>query len=218
MIEFQSGHPVRGATRPQRPRKALCPNFNPRAPCGARRDRRCGDHARADISIHAPRVGRDVQILGRVVELRAFQSTRPVWGATTAGACRLPCGSISIHAPRVGRDDLDYAKDDAAEDFNPRAPCGARPVCLCSHPARTHFNPRAPCGARPGSLCVTASITQHFNPRAPCGARPGRGCSCRCSCRNFNPRAPCGARPSPSRISSAIEPFQSTRPVWGATI
>ena len=83
MIEFQSGHPVRGATRPQRPRKALCPNFNPRAPCGARRDRRCGDHARADISIHAPRVGRDVQILGRVVELRAFQSTRPVWGATT---------------------------------------------------------------------------------------------------------------------------------------
>ena len=102
MIEFQSGHPVRGATRPQRPRKALCPNFNPRAPCGARRDRRCGDHARADISIHAPRVGRDVQILGRVVELRAFQSTRPVWGATDIKCARLMVLPISSTRPVWG--------------------------------------------------------------------------------------------------------------------
>ena len=126
MIEFQSGHPVRGATRPQRPRKALCPNFNPRAPCGARRDRRCGDHARADISIHAPRVGRDVQILGRVVELRAFQSTRPVWGATDIKCARLMVLPISIHAPRVGRDHAPPACRSPLRYFNPRAPCGAR--------------------------------------------------------------------------------------------
>ena len=49
-------------------------------------------------------MGRDVQILGRVVELRAFQSTRPVWGATDIKCARLMVLPISIHAPRVGRD------------------------------------------------------------------------------------------------------------------
>ena len=52
-------------------------------------------------------MGRDVQILGRVVELRAFQSTRPVWGATDIKCARLMVLPISIHAPRVGRDDED---------------------------------------------------------------------------------------------------------------
>ena len=166
MIEFQSGHPVRGATRPQRPRKALCPNFNPRAPCGARRDRRCGDHARADISIHAPRVGRDVQILGRVVELRAFQSTRPVWGATDIKCARLMVLPISIHAPRVGRDHA------------------AHIVCCFAR----HFNPRAPCGARPAS-CLPAAQCGDFNPRAPCGARlQGRKSALACAISIHAPR------------------------------
>ena len=49
-------------------------------------------------------MGRDVQILGRVVELRAFQSSRPVWGATDIKCARLMVLPISIHAPRVGRD------------------------------------------------------------------------------------------------------------------
>ena len=34
------------------------------------------------ISIHAPRVGRDVTVRVRTVTAMAFQSTRPVWGAT----------------------------------------------------------------------------------------------------------------------------------------
>ena len=34
-----------------------------------------------------------------------FQSTLPVWGATTANLCRIrSVRSISIHAPRVGSD------------------------------------------------------------------------------------------------------------------
>ena len=156
MIEFQSGHPVRGATRPQRPRKALCPNFNPRAPCGARRDRRCGDHARADISIHAPRVGRDVQILGRVVELRAFQSTRPVWGATTrttGRACRH--GQFQSTRPVWGATRAGSLSLSLSTYFNPRAPCGARPRARASPLQMTDFNPRAPCGAR--RACVRAT-------------------------------------------------------------
>ena len=35
------------------------------------------------------------------------------------------------------------------DDFNPRAPCGARPTYRKPLPACLDFNPRAPCGARP---------------------------------------------------------------------
>ena len=194
MIEFQSGHPVRGATRPQRPRKALCPNFNPRAPCGARRDRRCGDHARADISIHAPRVGRDVQILGRVVELRAFQSTRPVWGATDIKCARLMVLPISIHAPRVGRDH--YCA--TAREY----------YAISIHAPRVGRDLR-----KRDFRDIVSAISIH----AP---RVGRDKSIiwsLCTLTNFNPRAPCGARRLTADPEMRKTIFQSTRPVWGAT-
>ena len=78
------------------------------------------------ISIHAPRVGRDAIVNGILTNLDdfnprapcgarriaghdqcvdvAFQSTRPVWGATMNGALDYAADMISIHAPRVGRD------------------------------------------------------------------------------------------------------------------
>ena len=61
-----------------------CTDFNPRAPCGTRRDRRAARCALHRISIHAPRVGRDALAPGVFTE-----------------------GYISIHAPRVGRDYID---------------------------------------------------------------------------------------------------------------
>ena len=80
------------------------PDFNPRAPCGARRDIHPPCGRGYSISIHAPRVGRD--ICGRI------QSN--VTG-------------ISIHAPRVGRDTAAAPRSARPANFNPRAPCGARP-------------------------------------------------------------------------------------------
>ena len=59
-----------------------------------------------DISIHAPRVGRDRNTEAVQRLANEFQSTRPVWGAT-AGAAQQAAGTpISIHAPRVGRDTM----------------------------------------------------------------------------------------------------------------
>ena len=80
----------------------------------------------ADVSIHAPRAGRDVFFGWRAKFRHAFQSTRPVWGATWMRASVLMIGSfqsthpvrgattswagtsrsdiISIHAPRAGCD------------------------------------------------------------------------------------------------------------------
>ena len=79
------------------------------------------------ISIHAPRVGRD-----------AYGS----YGVHSLSV-------ISIHAPRVGRDITHSKQFCLFLNFNPRAPCGARPQqIICGYVKVLYFNPRAPCGAR----------------------------------------------------------------------
>ena len=123
--KFQSTHPSRGATRaiwiPHSWRKY----FNPRAPCGARQRQHDALLRQPLISIHAPRAGRD-------------------WSSGDKG-CR---HGISIHAPRAGRDCSDVARCSCQRDFNPRAPCGARPQGEQGIQGPEDFNPRAPCGAR----------------------------------------------------------------------
>ena len=80
-------------------------NFNPRSPCGERHRLRLLVIGHADISIHAPRVGSDLDaadgvprdlisihaprvgsdlddMVGKTVSIE-FQSTLPVWGATS---------------------------------------------------------------------------------------------------------------------------------------
>ena len=59
-VRFQSTRPVRGAT------DAVLPVIRSR-----------------DISIHAPRAGRDEWLQGKTEDKSIFQSTRPVRGATS---------------------------------------------------------------------------------------------------------------------------------------
>ena len=79
--------------------------FNPRTPCGARQRGRKGHHGQGGISTHAPLAGRDGDHGLQVRPLDAFQPTRPLRGATKNEILRR-------HTMR---------------NFNPRAPCGARP-------------------------------------------------------------------------------------------
>ena len=170
--KFQSTHPVWGATEHNNSCPHLAWDFNPRTPCGVRRpslppscmSRRISIHAprvgcdvyqagekrEGGISIHAPRVGCDARIWSHPSQVLVFQSTHPVWGATRD--IRLE----SVHS----------------HNFNPRTPCGVRPVfpaavlkyCL-------YFNPRTPCGVRLLRL-HTRLRSSNFNPRTPCGVRP----------------------------------------------
>ena len=83
----------------------------------------------------------------------------------------------------------------------------------CSH---FDFNPLAPCGARPPfcfAFCQRMSISIH-SPRVgrdPCD-QPGTPPQ-----EDFNPLAPCGARQKQKKKASFYWVFQSTRPVWGET-
>ena len=78
-------------------------HFNPRAPCGARRLRRGGRHGFLYFNPRAPCGARrhgDVRG-GRGM---AFQSTRPLRGATPCCQGLQHDLQISIHAPLAGRD------------------------------------------------------------------------------------------------------------------
>ena len=85
----------------------------------------CGK-TRKSISIHAPRAGRDRCGLTQTQGGKVFQSTRPVRGATVRVVSVIIDGKISIHAPRAGRDGGCGCRLSQRQDFNPRAPCGAR--------------------------------------------------------------------------------------------
>ena len=129
---FQPTCPVRGTTFPPGALPSSDVNFNPRAPCGARLPTggssggetwisthvpRAGhdlcyvpvDHFTDLISTHVPRAGHDVVLVNIITEVLKFQPTCPVRGTTR---CRT-------------------RGDRTAADFNPRAPCGARPSAIC---------------------------------------------------------------------------------------
>ena len=145
---------------------------------------------------------------------------------------------VSIHAPHAGRDVWYYANDTEERSFNPRAPCGARPLDLLHCAIWKRFNPRAPCGARPDAVSLDVSDTEFQSTRPMRGAtfsfirifnffsvsihapHAGRDPALATSAgrfRSFNPRAPCGARLRPFFIGFMESVFQSTRPMRGAT-
>ena len=98
--------PLAGRDRTESGSPAAERNFNPRAPCGARRSHQQGKRDRKSISTHAPLAGRDVATGWR------------------AGSRH----KISTHAPLAGRDSMPWSIRLKTCDFNPRAPCGARRV------------------------------------------------------------------------------------------
>ena len=239
-MQFQSTRPVRGATAvaavchlPEaisihapragrdldfNPAATSLSNFNPRAPCGARR-----------------------AALMLFLSISEFQSTRPVRGATAPAKRRPPSTSdFNPRAPCGARRGGDR-RGHGQRNFNPRAPCGARPlrhpesVCAfgfqSTRPVRgatsypqcwavlhNHFNPRAPCGARQLGLLDLNSQLKIFQ-----STRPVRGATVQhllrviSVWRHFNPRAPCGARRDDADRVVVLVQFQSTRPVRGAT-
>ena len=96
---------MRGATIEAAQENAFMSDFNPRPPCGGRRERLPLPLPVKGISIHAPRAGGDPFFVCYL----------------------LNNNSISIHAPRAGGDvDAPGVAREFPRDFNPRPPCGGR--------------------------------------------------------------------------------------------
>ena len=101
--------------------------FNPRAPCGARRGYGAGDVCKVDISTHAPLAGHDGDSSFRR-QHRNISTHAPLAGHDAKILSDLAVGGISTHAPLAGHDKSAALSATWQQDFNPRAPCGARQI------------------------------------------------------------------------------------------
>ena len=145
------------------------------------------------ISIHSPRMGRDLSSCPRRLTATVFQSTLPAWGETFFAVKYNDCRRISIHSPRMGR------------DGTPTTPPSYGMISI--HSPRMgrdlyHGTERGP--------------APYFNPLSPHGERPTAAQE-EAGIQYFNPLSPHGERPSPPRARGPPAPFQSTLPAWGET-
>ena len=99
---FQSTLPVWGGTMAGYRAVFICKHFNPPSPCGEGPGRGPETARPGQISIHPPRVGRDL--------MRSIKRPSSTF--------------ISIHPPRVGRDGSLGRAPGTGPDFNPPSPCG----------------------------------------------------------------------------------------------
>ncbi len=214
--EFQSTHPLRGATR-------FCP-------------RRCRGPL---ISIHAPLAGCDDGTSDLTIANGQFQSTHPLRGATSPWAHdrprnknfnpRTPCGvrhfrikkapsrlRISIHAPLAG---CDWAAALCARR-NPisiHAPLAGCDYGACDRAVRDDgFQSTHPLRGATATY-LDATLDREISIHAPLAGCDGIPYGAPLFARHFNPRTPCGVRRIDSRTLRTHYIFQSTHPLRGAT-
>ena len=142
--QFQSTHPVRGATRNFAYVAGEDSDFNPRTPCGVR--------------LKAAYTG---------LPFGKFQSTHPVRGATQEGGKGNMYNQFqSTHPVRGATTALEIPLAKPI-NFNPRTPCGVRrrPVRYFPHMAEISIHaPRAGCDA---TARTTSSGTWEFQSTHP---------------------------------------------------
>ena len=213
---FQSTRPLRGATLMAPVENVVETNFNPRAPCGARRRLYPRGPVAVSISIHAPLAGRDLMRIridritdhfnprapcgarrqsGRPLRTwTTFQSTRPLRGATMSLCCHCHIALFQSTRPLRG------ATVGASQTFcgamiSIHAPLAGRDIeDSINHRFRLVFQSTRPLRGATEDILAHATHLPEFQ-----STRPLRGAT-------FAPNAsPTAAR------------FQSTRPLRGAT-
>ena len=227
-MSFQSTHPLRGATHVVAIVQRVPHNFNPRTPCGVRRNhsfcwfypdaisihaplagcdyRPCAGWRRtAPISIHAPLAGCDVLSAARPFAWPRFQSTHPLRGATRRHPGAVRRHPISIHAPLAGCYDSTRRERSEPGHFNPRTPQGVRLSHGTKYITGEDFNPRTPQGVRRFSMrlmSLSRKISIHA-PLAGCDASDLDTCECRIIFQSTHPlRGATSCRELPERPSA----------------
>ncbi len=219
LISFQFTRPAWGATLAGRSALVVGVCFNSRAPHGARLGSCAGQAAVGKVSIHAPRMGRDLLAQVDTADRWKFQFTRPAWGATwPLRDCVAVQGEVSIHAPRMGRDFVRVVRVVRVVLVSIHAPRMGRDLKIevCETWLRKFQFTRPAWGATFFRFPSTPSSVR-FNSRAPHGARlswhdsyaGGTGVSIHAPRMGRDFDRPVG------RHHRKL--FQFTRPAWGAT-
>ena len=239
--KFQSTPPVWGATRLHDQPYRTRPHFNPRPPCGGRPAVRLCIHCAVFRFQSTPPVWGATNTAGMRRSTSSFQSTPPVWGATKSRPNAISASVFQSTPPVWGATAAEAGDHGRDQNFNPRPPCGGRLATLFSLSCISTISIHAPRVGGDFLVCGGGRDHRHISIHAPrvggdqclrfrrylvcisihaprVGGDPSWPIS-RSAPRYFNPRPPCGGRPF-----SFLQPcpsrglFQSTPPVWGATL
>ena len=145
-----------------------------------------------------------------------FQSTHSLRSATNPADIYTFLQTVSIHALLAECDRRQVGVQLSPHCFNPRTPCGVRPVpafCpLCFSPFQSTHSLRSATSKYTGA-CHEYAVSIHAL-LAECDLMFGiQLASIKC----FNPRTPCGVRPTRSSLPCRNALFQSTHSLRSAT-
>ena len=158
LSQFQSTHPLRGATALQSTPILQGLYFNPRTPCVVRQMKARGYGVDWNFNPRTPCGVRHTRIYCDFLTVR-FQSTHPLRGATfISHKLFIAVPVISIHAPLAGCDEahLYLARRKKISIHAPLAGCDAK--FFADIPIYdTNFNPRTPCGVRRNTITISSA-------------------------------------------------------------
>ena len=150
--KFQSTLPVWGATEGHGNFGSVDGDFNPRSPCGERRNSANRPTTRRYFNPRSPCGERQCQF-SKMIKNKEFQSTLPVWGATAAI----------------------MSGDETMKRFQSTLPVwGATKILSFIQLAMFYFNPRSPCGERPRHTFIAGELTKFQSTLPVWGATPVR--------------------------------------------
>ena len=138
-----------------------------------------------NISIHPPRVGRDLLPLGLCQSTGYFNPPSPCGEGLVAVQAPTVEPEISIHPPRVGRDRKSLCEEERKWLFQSTLPVWGGTRCLIwVAPTAGYFNPPSPCGEGPpcpfcggGAVLFQSTLPVWGGTRAHRGARVRGGIS-----------------------------------------
>ena len=123
---------------------------------------------------------------------------------------------ISIHAPLAGCDSKRFNSSSVHLYFNPRTPCGVRPVNFPSLKFSFRFQSTHPLRGATLVLYLTYYVVV-ISIHAPLAGCDTLSVYLAIRSYNFNPRTPCGVRRKVQSNIRGRRQFQSTHPLRGAT-
>ena len=181
-----------GVRRESRVRRLELRGFNPRTPCGVRQE---GRQASPGGTRFNPRTPCGVRPLPARWNCTGslFQSTHSLRSATGMDVDMSADGEVSIHALLAECDWNIPAIDLMVGGFNPRTPCGVRRTLEPRQSGAGSFNPRTPCGVRPSLQPYQNRVSWFQSTHSLRSATGRRGRESRPR-PGFNPRTPCGVR------------------------
>ena len=168
------------------------------------------------ISIHSPRMGRDMPLIAYIDMYANFNPLSPHGERLTGYNTSTIICPISIHSPRMGRDSVKFsgAQNLTISIHSPRM---GRDTLVRGQEAEVRFQSTLPAWGETetaGYFIYCLNISIH-SPRMGRDYMIKKEKAC---IFNFNPLSPHGERHTDSVPPALVKIFQSTLPAWGETI